>query len=127
MSAFLAGVRRWILPEYRERFYNTVGAAVVLLGSYGLVDGNTAATVAQLVLAAAALLFAILYSTSELRTAIYGVLAAAQAVAALWHIGSGPKWAAILSIAAAVLGTQIASGRTPAPYNVGALLGGEKR
>lgn len=127
MSA-LDSIRAVVKPEYREKFYNLVGAAVALLGAFGLAGDNTAATVAQLVLAAAALLFAILYSTSTVRTALYGVLAAAQAVAALYSIGNDATWAGVLSIAAAVLGTQVAAGRTPAPYDiVTAALGGIHR
>lgn len=118
MTRVLAWARRWLRPEYREKFYNVTGAAVVLLGGFGVVDQNAAATVAQLVLAVVALLFAILYSTSQLRLALYGVLAAASAVAALWSLGSDATWAAVLSIAAAVLGTQVAAARTPAPYDI---------
>ena len=82
-TAVVAWMRRWVRPEYREKAYNVVGALVVVLGSWGVVDGTTAATIAQLVLAVVALLFAILYSTSQLRVALYGVLAATQAAAAL--------------------------------------------
>ncbi len=117
MTSLLDPVRSVIRPEYRERAYNLVGAAVVVLGSFGLVDGNAAATVAQLVLALLALLFAILYSTSQLRVALYGVLVSVQAVAALWSIGNDAKWAGVLAMAAAVLGTQVAAARTPAPYD----------
>lgn len=122
MTAALAWIRRWVRPEYREKAYNLVGAAVVVLGSFGMVDSNAAATLAQLVLALVALVFAILYSTSQLRVALYGVLVAAQATAALWSLGNDAKWAAILSMAAAVLGTQVAAARTPAPYDVAAVV-----
>lgn len=115
MKALLDPVRSVLRPEYRQQVYNLVGVAVVVLGGYGVVDNNTASTVAQLVLALTALLFAVLYSTSELRVALYGTLVAVQAVAALWSIGNDATWAGIVSIAAAVLGTQVASGRTPIP------------
>lgn len=127
MKAFLDPVRSVLRPEYREKFYNTVGAAVVVLGGWGLVDNNTAATVAQLVLALGALVFAILYTTSELRVALYGLLVAVQAVAALWSIGNDATWAGVVSMAAAVLGTQVAAGRTPAPYDLLASIGAHRR
>lgn len=117
-ESLLDPVRSVIKPEYRERIYNAVGATVVVLGSVGLVDGNVAATVAQIALATVTLGFAILYSTSEIRSALYLLLAAVQAAFAFWSIGNAADWAGVLSIAAAVLGTQIASGRTPAPYDL---------
>ena len=113
----LDAVRAKLPPAFRERAYNYVGATVVVLGAWGLADQNKAATIAQLVLAAVTLGFAVLYSTNTLRAALYGVLAAAQPVAALWAFGSADKWAAVLAMAAAVLGTQTASGRTPAAYD----------
>lgn len=111
--------RSVVRPEWRERIYDAVGVVVVLLGSWGLVDDQAAATLAQVVLALVALLFAMLHATSEVRIALYGLLAAAQAVAALFAIGTDAQWAAVLAMAAAVLGTQVAAGNTP---NVAALL-----
>lgn len=106
-------LREFVRPEWRERIYDTVGAAVVLLGGWGLVDQADGAVIAQVILAAVALLFAILHSTSGIRTALYGLLVAVQAVFGLWSIGTDAQWAGVLAIAAAVLGTQVAAGRTP--------------
>lgn len=111
--------RSVVRPEWRERIYDAVGVVVVLLGSWGLVDDQVAATLAQMVLAMVALLFAMLHATSEVRIALYGLLGAAQAVAGLFAIGTDAQWAAVLAMAAAVLGTQVAAGNTP---NVAALL-----
>lgn len=117
VAAVLDRVRAAVPPVWRERLYNGVGVAVTVLGGLGVVDDNAAAVVAQLVLAVVTLAFAVLHSTSSVRTAVYLVLAATQGVLGLWSLGDGPVWSAVLSIAAAVLGTQIASGRTPAPYD----------
>ena len=106
-------VRGVVKPEWRERIYDTVGAGVVVLGGWGLVDEADGAVIAQVILAAVALLFAILHSTSGIRTALYGLLVAVQALAGLWSIGTDAQWAGVLAMAAAVLGTQVAAGRTP--------------
>ena len=114
----LTGAREIVKPEWRERIYDTVGAAVVVLGSWGLVDEADAAVYAQVILACVALLFAILHSTSNIRTTLYGLLGAVQALAAFYSIGTDAQWAGVLAMAAAVLGTQVAAGRTPILANL---------
>lgn len=118
MSLTIDRVRGWFPPGLREKAYNIAGTAVVALGAWGVIHDSSVAAYSQLAVATVTLLFAILYSTDNLRTALYSTLLAVQGAALVYSVGSNESWAAILSIAAAVLGTQTASGRTPAPYDV---------
>ena len=112
MIAVLDPIRSAIRPEWREKIYIAIGGSAVVLGSMGY-DGNTTATICQLLLAGVGLIFALLYTTSQLRAALYTAALAVQAAFALWSVGNDATWAAIISVAASVLGMGVAAAKTP--------------
>lgn len=117
MIPILDPLRSVIRPEWRERIYVGIGATSVVLGSLGY-EGNTAAAISQIALAAVGLIFALLHTTSELRAALYAVVLALQAACGLWSIGNDATWAAVVAVAASVLGMSVAAAKAPVPYDV---------
>jgi hypothetical protein len=113
MSAFLDPIRSAIPATVREKWYVTSGAIITFLVGWKLLDQSTASAWTQLAIATITLFFAVLYSTSTLRTALYGVLLAVQALAQVYGILSGSQWAAIVALAATLLGTATAAAKTP--------------
>ncbi len=113
--SMLDTVRTAIPAEARERVYIIAGAAITLLASWGVVDAAAVPAWAALAAAVIALGFAILHSTSTVRTALYSVLLAVQGVAQLYGIFTDTQWASIAGLAAAVLGISVAAAKTPTP------------
>lgn len=113
MSAILDPIRSAIPATVREKWYVTSGAFITFLVGWKLLDESTAAAWTQLAVATITLFFAVLYSRSTLRTALYGILLAVQGVAQLYGILSGSQWAAIIALAATLLGTATAAAKTP--------------
>lgn len=109
----LAKLRAVLPPEARERLYVLVAPIVALLASVGLLDASMAAQWSALVVSFVTLLFALLHSTSTLRTALYGVLAAVAPIAQVFGILTGQQWASILFIVATLLGVATAAAKAP--------------
>jgi hypothetical protein len=111
----LTKIRSVIPASARERWYVVSGALVTFLASWGLLEASTAPAWIGLVTATITLLFAVLYSTSTVRTALYSVLLAVQGVAGLYSILGESQWAAIVALAAVLLGTGTAAAKTQPP------------
>lgn len=114
MSA-LDSIRAAIPAEARERVYVIAAAAITLLASWGAVDAAAVPAWAALAASVITLVFAILHSTSTVRTALYSVLLAVQGVAQLYGIFTQTQWASIAGLVAAVLGLSVAAAKTPTP------------
>ncbi|OZC80545.1 hypothetical protein CH274_15355 [Rhodococcus sp. 06-418-5] len=113
MPTFLDRVRSTIPASARERWYVISGVIVTLLVGLKVLDQATAAAWSSVVVATITLAFALLYSTSPWRTALYGLLLAVQGIAQLYGILNGSLWAAIIALAATLLGTATAAAKTP--------------
>lgn len=113
MTSVLTTLRTRIPASARERVYVVAAALVALLASWGAIDVSVVPQWTALVLATITLSFAILHSTSTIRTALYSVLLVTQGVAQVYGIGTDVQWTSILGLAAAVLGLSIAAAKTP--------------
>lgn len=112
-------LRSAVPASARERVYVIAAAAVTLLASWGTIDAATAPAWAALVASAVTLAFAILHSTSTVRTALYSTLLTVQGVAQVYGILSDVQWASIAGLAAAVLGLSVAAAKSPTPISDG--------
>lgn len=108
-------IRSAIPAEARERLYVIAAAAVTMLASWGVVDAAAVPAWAALAAAVITLGFAILHSTSTVRTALYSLLLAGQGVAQLYGILTETQWASIGGFVAAILGITVAAAKTPTP------------
>lgn len=114
---FLDPIRSAIPVEARQRWHDISTAIVGALAMWGLLGTSTVPAWTSLIVGVVTLFFAILYSESTVRVSFYTVLVAVQGVAGLYGILDDQKWAAILSVASALLGTAVAGS------NAGALRG----
>lgn len=110
---FLDPIRSAIPPETRQRWYDISTAIVGALAMWGLLGTSEVPAWTSLVVGVVTLMFAVLYSESTVRVSFYTVLLAVQGVAGLYGILDNQKWAAILSVASALLGTAVAGSNTP--------------
>lgn len=109
------GTLRGIIPaEARDKVYTVTGGLVVLLAGVGVIAGDVASLWAAVAGASVVLLFALLHSTSPLRSALYAFLAAAAPLGMWYSVGTASQWAAVLTFAGLVLGVTKAAGATPA-------------
>ena len=113
MSAILDPIRSAIPAGARQRYYDVVTALVGALALWGYLSVSNTQLWLAVGINVVSLLFAVLYATSTVRQAFYAVLAAASAVAGSYGILNDVKWAAVLSLVAAILGTAVAGSNTP--------------
>lgn len=113
MSAILDPIRSAIPAAARQRYYDTVTAVVGALVLWGVLDTSNVQLWLALAINVVTLLFAVLYATAGVRQLFYVVLAAASGVAGSYGILNDVKWAAILAVVAALLGTAVAGSNTP--------------
>lgn len=113
MSTILDPIRSAIPASARQRWYDTVTAIVGALALWGVLSASNVQLWLALAINVTTLLFALLYATGSVRQLFYVTLAAASGVAGSYGILNDVKWAAILSIAAALLGTAVAGSNTP--------------
>lgn len=123
MSTFETKIRGWFHPETRGRFYTVAAAAVVLLGSFGIIASNLIPVVTGVVLAALALIYAFINADATKNKAIYAFCVALGAL--LISVGwiTDHQEEALLAFAAPVLGITYAAAKTPTnndPITVGA-------
>lgn len=114
-------LREAIPPTARERIYVIAAAAVAVLASWGGIDAATVPAWSALVVSVITLGFAILHSTSTVRTALYSLLLAGQGVAQVYGIFSDEKWSSIVALAASVLGLSVAAAKTPTAITLGGM------
>jgi len=122
MSTFKTKIRGWFHPETRGRFYTVAAAAVVLLGSLGIIASNLIPVVTGVVLAALALIYAYINADAAKNKAIYAFCVALGAL--LISVGwiTDNQEEALLAFAAPVLGITYAAAKTPTsndPITVG--------
>lgn len=99
--------------QTRGTLHSVAGAVIAVLIVYGFVNDAQAAAVGAAVVAALDLGLVLVYTRAAWRKALYPVLYAAGAVLAVYGVVSQNELGAILGVAAAVLGTQVAAQNTP--------------
>lgn len=113
-------VEKVIPPGARETLYRYVSAGITGLTAVGKLDIDTSVLWTQLALATITLVFAILYSDSTIRTALYWVVATGGGVLMAYGILHGVNWALVVAAIGQVLGTATAAAKTfPGPVNPG--------
>lgn len=105
-------IRTTLPASSRDQIYATAGAFVVLLGGIGVVAEEAVALWAGAVVALLALAFAVLHSTSSVRTGLYAVVAALAPLATWYSVGTGQSWAAVVTFAGVLFGTSQAVAHT---------------
>lgn len=125
--AVLDTLRGLVPAGAREQVYTVVSAGVALFAGLGFITQGAAGLWVPAALAAVTLLFAVLHSTSTIRTAVYALLAAAAPLAVWYSVGTSTQWAAVLAFAGAALGLTKAAGRTPAVVDGDVVAGGRHR
>lgn len=106
-------IRTWLKPETRGTVYTVSAALVAALVVFGVVSATLASSIAGLLLAVVTLLYAIIHSESILRTAIYGVCAAAAGLFVALGSITDNQSESLLAIVAPVLGITLAAANTP--------------
>lgn len=115
----LTWLRSVIPADARERYYVIVAPVITLLASYGLLEASTVSSWTSFVLSIASLLLAIIHSTSSIRTAFYGLLAAGASVLQVYGMATDSTISTVLFIAATLLGITTAAAKTPTPISDG--------
>lgn len=110
---FLDPVRAVIPADARRRCYDVSTAVIGSLALWGIVGTSTVPAWTSLVVGAITLVFAVLYSESNVRVSIYTFLLSVQTIAGIYGIVDSQKGAAILSVASALLGVASAGSNTP--------------
>ncbi|AZA08688.1 phage holin [Corynebacterium pseudopelargi] len=106
-------IRNTIPASSRGTLYAVVAALAPALIAWGVLGEEQAAAVVGVLTAVVTLAFAVVHSTSSVRTAIYGVVAAVTAALAVWGYGDPAQWDTILGIVAPALGMGVAAANTP--------------
>lgn len=106
---------------YREALYRYIAAAQTFLIGYGILDTNKSALWAQLAVATVTSLFSMLYATTSLRVALYGVFIPSGAVLMGYGLISGEKWAVLVSVVGQIFGVTTAAAKTIQPPTVSAV------
>ena len=96
----------------RETFYRLVSAVAIALFGVGVLTATEQALWVQLGIATVTLVFAVMYSTSNWRTALYLVTGPLAAVLGAYGLVQGVDWAVITTAVAEALGITTAAAKT---------------
>lgn len=99
--------------QTRGTLHSIAGASIAVLTVYGLASGQEAAAIGAAVVAAIDLVLVLVYTRAGWRKALYPLLYAGGALLVIYGVSSEAEIGAILGVAAAVLGTQVAAQNTP--------------
>jgi hypothetical protein len=99
-------------PFTRETGYRAVTGVVTLLLGIGVLDANKATLWSALALSTVTLVFALLYSTSPWRTALYAVVGPLGALVGAYGLLQGVDWALIAVAVAQAFGITTAAAKT---------------
>lgn len=88
-------IRNGPRPEVREAIYRAVAGIVTILTGVGIFDANVGALWLALATSTVTLIFALLFSTSNWRTALYAVVGPLGAVLGAYGLLHGIDWALI--------------------------------
>lgn len=96
----------------RATWYAVSSAIVVALVAWGVLDEAAAPAVSGVVVAVVTLVFALLYSTSPWRQALYGVAAALGVLGVYLGWGTEAQFDSLLAVIAPLLGIGTAAATT---------------
>ena len=104
---------RALVPERaREAWYRAATGGVMLLFTLGVMDADAAAAWTQLVLGTVTLVFALLWTTSRWRIALYSVTGPLGGVLMYYGLVTDTKWALITAAVAQAFGISTAAAKT---------------
>lgn len=106
-------IKNLVPASARGTAYAVVAAIAPALIAWGVLDEVKAAAVVGVLTAVVTLVFAVLHSTSNPRTAVYLLLAALTTAMTAWGYGTDTQWATILGIVGPALGAGYAAANTP--------------
>lgn len=112
-------IKNVIPASARGTAYAMVAAIAPALIAWGVLDEVKAAAVVGVLTAVVTLVFAVLHSTSNPRTAVYLLLAAITTAMTAWGYGTDLQWESLLAIVAPALGAGVAAANTPTGEYVG--------
>lgn len=112
-------IKNAIPASARGTAYACVAAIAPALIAWGVLDEVKAAAVVGVLTAVVTLVFAVVHSTSNPRTAVYLLLAALTAAFTAWGYGTDLQWESLLAIVAPALGAGYAAANTPTSEYVG--------
>lgn len=112
-------IKNAVPASARGTAYAVVAAIAPALIAWGVLDEVKAAAVVGVLTAVVTLVFAVLHSTSNPRTAVYLLLAALTAAMTAWGYGTETQWASILGIVGPALGAGVAAANAPTEEYVG--------
>jgi len=107
-------IRTWLKPETRGTVYTVAAAVVAALVVFGILSSTMAGAIAGVVVAGITLLYAIIHSESNLRTAFYALCVAVGAFFVTLGSITGDEADALLAIIAPVAGITLAAAKAPA-------------
>ena len=111
LSGLLDRLQQLLPASSRETLYRIVAGVVMFLTGYGVIDGHQGALWSQLAVATITCLFALLYSTSDARAALYLVVGPLGAVLMAYGLISDTSWAVIVSSVGQILGVTTAAAK----------------
>lgn len=105
-------IRKLFPAADREWGYRIVAAATTGLLAFGLLNAQEAALWTQLGVSVVTTLFALLYSTSTWRSALYVIVGPLGGILMAYGIGHGIDWAVIVSAVGQLFGIATAAAKT---------------
>lgn len=112
----VSGIQAWLqarIPvEAREGMYRLAAGVLTFLTGFGLLDNNEGALWSQLVIATITAVFALLYSTSNLRVVLYTLIGPVGAVLMGYGLLSDVHWAVVVASIGQVFGVATAASKT---------------
>jgi hypothetical protein len=110
--SWLDKIRKLFPASDREWGYRIVAAISTGLMAFGLLNTEDAALWTQLGVSVITTLFALLYSTSTWRSALYVVVGPIGGLLMAYGIGQGVNWAIIVSAVGQLFGIATAAAKT---------------
>lgn len=111
-----------IPPAYREAAYRVIAGVLTALTGFQVLGTDDAALWSQLAVGTVTSLFALLYSTSTVRVALYALVGPLGGVLMAYGIIGDVKWAVLVASVGQVFGTATAAAKvvelSPSTLNV---------
>lgn len=109
-------------PDYMDKvpaskrgyFHSVAAAAMVLLATFSWLDQNLLLAIGVAVVAAIDLALVLAYTRAAWRKALYPLLYAVGPILVIVGVANEFQVGAVIGLAVAILGTQIAAAKTPA-------------
>lgn len=103
-----------IPADKRGYFHSIAAAAMVVLATFSWIDQNLLLAVGVAIVAAIDLALVLTYTRNAWRKALYPLLYAAGPILVIVGVANELQVGAVIGLAVAILGTQVAAAKTPA-------------